>query len=90
MRSLRSIPPRAVLALIAAYQALVRPHLVGCCKFHPTCSDYAAEAVLRHGLRRGSVLAIRRLVRCHPFGPGGIDPVPAVSGPTHQATLKAR
>ncbi|MFH1109528.1 MAG: membrane protein insertion efficiency factor YidD [Planctomycetota bacterium] len=65
-----------VVALIRCYQIVLRPHLAGSCKFCPTCSQYAMEALLSHGLVRGSVLAVRRLARCHPFSPGGIDPVP--------------
>lgn len=65
-----------LLVAIRAYQVLVRPHLVGACKFFPSCSDYAAEALRTYGLLRGTWLAIRRLLRCHPFGPGGLDPVP--------------
>ena len=55
---------------------MIRPLLIGSCKFCPTCSEYAIEALRIHGLWRGSWLAIRRICRCHPFGPGGIDPVP--------------
>jgi len=69
-----------LVGLIRSYQIVLRPHLVGSCKFCPTCSQYAIEALLAHGLVRGSVLAARRVVRCHPFSPGGIDPVPS---PTH-------
>ena len=65
--------------LICCYQALVRPLLVGSCKFCPSCSEYAIEALQRHGLLRGIILAARRLCRCHPFTPGGIDPVPESS-----------
>jgi len=64
------------VALISAYQLGIRPLLSGACKFHPTCSEYAREAFQRHGLRRGLWLSIKRLSRCHPFGSGGIDPVP--------------
>lgn len=49
---------------------------VGACRFHPTCSDYALEAIEVYGWARGVRLAVRRIVRCHPFNPGGIDPVP--------------
>jgi len=64
------------IAAIRGYQAMIRPHLIGACKFCPTCSEYAMESLEVHGLLRGSVLTIRRLVRCHPFSRGGIDPVP--------------
>ncbi len=63
-------------AILLAYKKLVSPLLPPACRFHPTCSEYAREAILRHGLVRGSGLALRRLARCHPFHPGGIDPVP--------------
>ena len=62
--------------LIRLYQFAIRPFLAGSCKFVPTCSEYGIEALHRHGLRRGFVLAARRIARCHPFGRGGIDPVP--------------
>jgi putative membrane protein insertion efficiency factor len=69
--------PRLVLAtLIRAYQRLLSPLLPPSCRFYPSCSQYALEAVTRHGALRGSWLAARRLVRCHPFHPGGFDPVP--------------
>jgi uncharacterized protein len=55
---------------------LLAPFVGGACKFYPSCSNYAYEAVSRHGARRGSVLAIQRLLRCRPFTQGGFDPVP--------------
>lgn len=61
---------------IRAYQVIVRPHLAGGCKFMPTCSDYAAEAVRTCGPWRGSALTVKRVCRCHPWGQGGWDPVP--------------
>ncbi len=68
---------RAVLLLLlGAYRRLVSPLLPPACRFHPTCSVYAAEAVRRHGALRGSLLALKRLARCHPLCEGGIDPVP--------------
>jgi len=66
----------AALFLIKAYQAAISPLLGTRCRFHPTCSDYAREAVERHGLLKGAHLAFRRLLRCHPLHAGGIDPVP--------------
>ncbi len=71
--------------LIRAYQVIVRPLLIGTCKFFPTCSEYAVEALQIHGLVRGSVLAVRRLCRCHPFSTGGIDPVPQRGPPRRRA-----
>lgn len=66
----------AALGLIRAYQFGVRPMLGPRCRFFPSCSDYAAEAITTHGVWRGSALAARRLGRCHPWHPGGFDPVP--------------
>lgn len=65
-----------ILALIRAYQYLIRPVLGSHCRFAPSCSDYAQEAVVKHGAIRGTLLALRRIGRCHPYHPGGYDPVP--------------
>jgi putative membrane protein insertion efficiency factor len=62
--------------LITLYQRLVSPLFPPSCRFVPTCSQYAKQAILTHGLARGSYLAARRILRCHPFNPGGYDPVP--------------
>jgi len=67
---------RTLVWLIQLYQRLASPFLGARCRFYPSCSHYAAEALDRHGLRRGGGLALRRLVRCGPWHPGGIDPVP--------------
>jgi hypothetical protein len=67
---------RAFLLLIEAYRAALSPLLGGYCRFVPSCSAYAEEAVRRHGARGGLVLTLRRILRCHPFHPGGLDPVP--------------
>ncbi|MGE4553166.1 MAG: membrane protein insertion efficiency factor YidD [Desulfovibrionaceae bacterium] len=70
---------RAVaLALIWLYQKAVSPLFPGCCRFIPTCSEYAREAIIRHGAIKGSVMALFRLLRCHPLCRGGWDPVPEV------------
>ncbi len=73
---LTDLPRRALVGLIRAYQLVISPALPPACRFTPTCSQYALEAVRRHGALRGSWLALRRLARCHPFNPGGIDAVP--------------
>lgn len=73
---------RAVLILlIRAYRRLISPLLPPRCRFHPTCSAYAIEAIERHGAWRGTVLGARRIARCHPLNPGGMDPVPAPADP---------
>ncbi|HEY0590489.1 MAG TPA: membrane protein insertion efficiency factor YidD [Thermoanaerobaculia bacterium] len=65
-----------LLALLRTYKRFISPLLPPACRFEPTCSVYAMQAVSRHGALRGSWLAVRRLARCHPFNPGGWDPVP--------------
>ena len=66
-----------LVAVVDLYRACVRPFLPRACRFHPSCADYAAEAIRARGAVRGSLLAAGRLLRCHPFHPGGHDPVPA-------------
>jgi putative membrane protein insertion efficiency factor len=68
-----------LLFLLRGYQRLVSPLLPPACRFHPTCSAYAYEAVEEYGIARGVWLAVRRLARCHPFSRGGFDPVPPES-----------
>ena len=65
-----------LVGLIRGYQYLFRPLLGANCRFYPSCSDYAREAVERHGALAGVWLAVRRIARCHPYHPGGYDPVP--------------
>jgi uncharacterized protein len=65
-----------LLAAVRGYQYALRPMLGANCRFYPSCSDYAREAIERHGALRGSWLATRRVCRCHPYHPGGFDPVP--------------
>lgn len=67
---------RLFVLMIHGYQRFVSPYTPPTCRFYPTCSAYAAEAIQRHGAWRGIALATRRLLRCHPFHPGGYDPVP--------------
>jgi uncharacterized protein len=67
---------RPFLLLIRGYKRFISPLLPPSCRFYPTCSDYAYEAIEKHGLLKGGRLAIWRVLRCNPFGKGGIDPVP--------------
>ena len=69
-----------LIALIAAYRALISPLLGPRCRFYPSCSAYAIEALRVHGVGRGTWLAVRRLGRCHPWNPGGLDYVPPARG----------
>ena len=71
-----SLPARPLIVLVRFYQAIGRPFLGGQCRFFPTCSDYAVEALQTHGALRGSALAAWRILRCHPLCRGGFDPVP--------------
>ena len=64
------------VALLRLYKLIVSPFLPRACRFYPTCSQYAAEAIEKHGVLRGGILAAKRLARCHPYNPGGFDPVP--------------
>lgn len=70
---------RLALACMRGYQMLARPLLAGtgACRFLPTCSDYAVESIATYGALRGGLLAARRLLRCHPLGGSGLDPVPS-------------
>lgn len=69
---------KILIALVRLYQLTLSPYLGGSCRFLPTCSAYAIEALGTHGALRGTVLAVRRLAACHPLGRSGYDPVPAV------------
>jgi hypothetical protein len=71
----------AVLAALRLYKVLVSPVLPPACRFAPTCSEYAHEAIEKHGVARGGTLALRRLLRCGPWSPGGFDPVPLRKAP---------
>ncbi len=64
-----------LLGTIQLYKYAVSPLLPSACRFTPTCSEYAAEAISRHGAAQGSLLAVRRILKCHPFHDGGYDPV---------------
>ncbi|MEO8526833.1 MAG: membrane protein insertion efficiency factor YidD [Caldimonas sp.] len=72
-----TLPRRVLIALVRGYRLLLSPWLGNACRFEPTCSVYAIAALDRHGAAAGTVLAIGRIARCHPWCPGGHDPVPA-------------
>lgn len=65
--------------LISGYRRYISPLLGRHCRFYPSCSQYAYEAIAKHGMARGSLLAVKRLAKCHPFHPGGVDHVPDVT-----------
>ena len=80
MPAARTWPARLLLAAVRFYQAFLSPVYGASCKFYPSCSRYAYQAVEQWGARRGAWLALRRLLRCRPFSPGGYDPVPKRDG----------
>jgi putative membrane protein insertion efficiency factor len=87
------LPARLLVLPIRVYQLVVSPLLGPRCRFYPSCSAYGVEALTVHGVLRGGWLATRRLLRCHPWNPGGIDPVPPRSSgaaPTPRAPQGAR
>jgi putative membrane protein insertion efficiency factor len=71
-----TVPARALLLVVEAYRVALAPLLGGFCRYEPSCSRYAEEALRRHGARRGLKLSLLRLLRCHPLRAGGYDPVP--------------
>jgi putative membrane protein insertion efficiency factor len=71
-----AVPKRLVILTIRLYQMLISPWLGSRCRFHPTCSNYCIEALRQHGMVHGLWLGLKRIFRCHPFHPGGCDPVP--------------
>lgn len=74
------IPAFVLIAVFRLWQLLASPTYGQTCRFYPSCSAYGVEAVRRHGAVRGSWLTVRRIARCHPWNPGGVDPVPPTSG----------
>ncbi len=67
---------QVLLLIIKFYRKFISPYKPRTCRFYPTCSQYSYEAISRYGAWRGGILAIKRILRCHPFNPGGYDPVP--------------
>jgi uncharacterized protein len=76
LRSASPVSVRVALAVIRGYQLLIRPMLTGSCRYLPTCSEYATEAIVNYGALKGGWLALKRILRCHPFGGAGLDLVP--------------
>ena len=81
MKALNSAGAFTLLFLIRCYMIFLSPLFGGACKFHPSCSNYAYEAITKHGAWRGILLAAKRLLRCRPFTLGGYDPVPEPESP---------
>lgn len=73
---MEKISETLIIAPIRFYQGAISPHLPAACRYQPTCSQYAIEAVRKHGALKGSLLAVKRICRCHPWGGSGYDPVP--------------
>ncbi len=87
--TLRELPRRILVAIVQGYRLLLSPWLGSQCRFEPTCSAYALQALQEHGAAGGSYLAARRILRCHPWCAGGLDPVPSAgrnAGPTSTST----
>ena len=76
MKSIAVVAKKSAIALVRLYQWCLSPWLGACCRFSPSCSHYAVEALESHGAVKGSFLTLRRVLRCNPFGPTGFDPVP--------------
>ena len=73
---MREAGKKAMLGVIRFYRGAISPYTPAACRFTPTCSAYAQQAIEKYGARKGACLAARRILRCHPFHPGGYDPVP--------------
>jgi putative membrane protein insertion efficiency factor len=87
---MKKLLTRAIQLMIRGYQLVISPMLGPRCRFHPSCSHYAQEALQVHGLRRGGWLALRRIGRCHPWHPGGLDPVPPANTASTPDNTKRR
>ena len=74
MQSLQHLPRRALVGLVRLYQLIISPHLGASCRYVPSCSEYAVQALQQYGAIKGTILAIWRILRCHPWAPHGYDP----------------
>ena len=88
--ALARVPQVTLIGLVRLYQLALRPLIGAHCRFHPHCSAYAIEAIDRHGAARGAWLSFTRVLRCNPWHPGGLDPVPEPSPKPRQRGLVAR
>lgn len=77
-----------LISIISVYKAVISPVLPPSCRFYPSCSDYARESIEQHGVLKGVYLALRRLLKCHPYHEGGYDPVPAAHEKTMNRTTQ--
>jgi putative membrane protein insertion efficiency factor len=86
------VAARSLIFLIRLYKVILSPVLPPACRFHPSCSEYASQAVKSHGALKGAMYSMGRLLRCHPFNPGGYDPVPPprMTGPGDEAMEKPK
>jgi putative membrane protein insertion efficiency factor len=82
MNPIGQLPRRLLVGLVTLYRLLVSPVLAPSCRYWPSCSEYAIEALRSHGAVRGSWLTARRICRCHPWSAGGVDPVPPAASPS--------
>jgi putative membrane protein insertion efficiency factor len=91
-QQIAALPQHGLIAIVRAYRLLFSPWVGSACRFTPTCSAYAIEALEQHGALFGSILTTRRLLRCHPWCAGGLDPVPPPrgAGPTHSSRQTKR
>jgi hypothetical protein len=87
-----SLPPslfaRCALAVVRFYQRRISPNTPPSCRFTPTCSEYMAQAILRYGVLHGSWLGVKRICRCHPWSPGGYDPVPGTESTSNNTAYE--
>ena len=85
-----SLPARSLIAAVRAYRFFLKPWLANACRFEPTCSAYALQALRQHGAASGSYLTTKRILRCHPWCDGGCDPVPDAPPPLFTRLLSSK